>query len=170
MDFERLLKVKNAVAWVKGDLKRIYFNKLEDFYGLTYQGGYYYRDGDKISNNFAREIREDLSAKLWYDFNKGEFCSRNGFGNPMAYGYVDKITKKIIELYNEIPEQDKVFTHISLCETDELEVIEGRISEEQALRIAMEKGWIEKIEMEKYKGVSYRTALSKISIEYKTSN
>ena len=66
--------------WTKGEFNRIYFNNLDELYGLrydTYNTGnicWATVDGKRISNNFARQILAMLaSAKVWYDCNTGRF-------------------------------------------------------------------------------------------------
>lgn len=69
--------------WEKAGHRRLYFNNLEDLYGLEldhYGTGNISSatlNGEKISNNSARELVFELrSGKLWYDLNKGTFDSR----------------------------------------------------------------------------------------------
>src|SRR5690606_14036559 len=66
--------------WMKAGHNRIYFNNLAELYGLrygTYNTGnicWAELDGERISNNSARQILFALSsAKVWYDCTTGRF-------------------------------------------------------------------------------------------------
>lgn len=74
---EQLEKVGGKL-WEKNGMRRVYFNRLADWYGLRVE---YYKtgnisyaevDGKRISNNSGRGILFMLNgAKLWYDMEKG---------------------------------------------------------------------------------------------------
>ena len=64
--------------WTKAGHNRIYFNNLAELYGMqfdTYNTGnicWATVDGERISNNSARQILSMLSAaRVWYDCNTG---------------------------------------------------------------------------------------------------
>jgi hypothetical protein len=68
--------------WEGGQHRRVYFNDLDELYGLECE---YYNSGnissarlhgESISNSKARKIAGRLSAGMYYDLNTGEFASR----------------------------------------------------------------------------------------------
>ena len=82
--FEAWLIAAGGNLWEKGSMRRIYMNNLPTLYGLRLQHyntgniSYAELDGERISNNKAREIVWALSnGKLWYDLNTGRFASKN---------------------------------------------------------------------------------------------
>jgi hypothetical protein len=82
--FEARLIAAGGNLWEKGSMRRIYMNNLPTLYGLQLQHyntgniSYAELDGERISNNKAREIVWALSnGKLWYDLNTGRFYSKN---------------------------------------------------------------------------------------------
>lgn len=87
--------------WEKGNMRRVYFNNLAEWYGLTtkhYNTGnisYAEVDGERISNSSARELSYNLSwGKVWYDFTDGKFHYK-GMSEKMATKIIDRITEKI---------------------------------------------------------------------------
>ena len=69
--------------WTKAGHNRIYFNNLAELYGMqfdTYNTGnicWATVDGERISNNSARQILSMLSAaRVWYDCNTGRIEAR----------------------------------------------------------------------------------------------
>ena len=69
--------------WTKAGHNRIYFNNLAERYGMqfdTYNTGnicWATVDGERISNNSARQILSMLSAaRVWYDCNTGRIEAR----------------------------------------------------------------------------------------------
>lgn len=78
----RLLQLGNR--WTKAGHDRIYFNDLATWYGLRldhYKTGnisYAELDGERISNNSARQIASALGyGKVWYDLTTGRFEVKN---------------------------------------------------------------------------------------------
>src|SRR5690606_12460905 len=70
---EARLIAAGGKLWEKGNMRRIYLNDLVELYGLRlehYNTGNIFRaelDGEKISNNSARQIVSMLKmGKLWY--------------------------------------------------------------------------------------------------------
>jgi hypothetical protein len=68
--------------WQKNGMHRIYFNHLEDLYGLDCS---YYKtgnisgatlNGELISNSEAKRIQARLAGKLWYDLADDKFYGR----------------------------------------------------------------------------------------------
>lgn len=90
-----------GVMWERDNIRRVYFNDLARWYGLSYStyksSGRPYNcslDGKPISNNQAYKLitKLQLNAKFWYDVNTGEFASRN-----LSTSEFEKIRASILE-------------------------------------------------------------------------
>ena len=97
---EELIK-SGGSEWKKDDMHRIYFNNLDEMYGLEltrFKSGQIstaYLDGEKISNNKARELYSKLTdSKLWYDVKTGEFQNK-GLSQELFDKFVKKIKSRI---------------------------------------------------------------------------
>lgn len=97
---ERLVAVGGNL-WERGEMKRVYFNNLEELYGLEldhYNTGNISRakvDGEKISNNSARQLSYELrSGKVWFDLVAGEFGTK-GLSDKVAAKLIERITEKV---------------------------------------------------------------------------
>lgn len=82
MEIQQLVAVGGKL-WEKGDMRRVYFNNLAEWYGLDcsyYNSGNISSaqlDGERISNSHARELSARLDmGKFWYDANEGAFYGR----------------------------------------------------------------------------------------------
>jgi fructose-1,6-bisphosphatase len=87
--------------WERENMKRVYFNNLEDIYGLETQWSNSDNvssaklDGEAISNNQARQICWRLgSGKFWFDMNDG-FFHGNGLDDNDFVILVNHIKKQI---------------------------------------------------------------------------
>lgn len=90
---EKMLAI-GGQEWIKGNYHRIYFNNLEELYGLTverYGTGNISSaklNGEEISNSRAKKIQGALTGKFWYDVTDDSY----------GYQYLsDSIVDKLIE-------------------------------------------------------------------------
>lgn len=79
LDIEKLVKI-GGKEWQKGDLHRVYFDGLMDWYGLDleyYNSGHISSarlNGEPISNSEANRIYGRLAGKkFWYDVADGQY-------------------------------------------------------------------------------------------------
>jgi hypothetical protein len=103
---EEKLTAIGGVKWEKYEKKRIYFNDLEEWFGLEcsrYNTGNISSatlDGEKISNSRAKEISSSLGwAKLWYDLTSDEF-NWSGICNTRDFN-ADEMADAIIQTIKE---------------------------------------------------------------------
>jgi hypothetical protein len=95
---EQIEKMKGIGSeWEKSGKRRIYFNNLQELYGLKtshYNTGNVSGaelDGATISNSQAKKILQNLVfAKFWYDFSDDKLHARD-----LPPGYFDKICETL---------------------------------------------------------------------------
>lgn len=81
VDMEEALTKIGGRLWEKGGMRRIYFNDLEQWMGLTisrYNTGNISGarvNGERISNSQARKMLNSID-KLWFDLADGKFHFR----------------------------------------------------------------------------------------------
>lgn len=81
LDMEEALTKIGGRLWEKGGMRRIYFNDLEQWMGLTisrYNTGNISGariNGERISNSQARRMLNGID-KLWFDLEDGQFHFR----------------------------------------------------------------------------------------------
>jgi hypothetical protein len=106
MELSTLISIGGR-EWKKDALHRVYFNNLDELFGLTCS---YYNtgnisgarlDGETISNSRAGEIARALGAsKVWYDVPTGKFmyrvvACRTYSGETMGNAIVDEIKARV---------------------------------------------------------------------------
>ena len=96
---DRLIEAGGKL-WERHGKRRIYFNRLHEWYGLTYEtyntGNIRdaWVDGQRVSNNEGRGILYTLQyGKLWYDIDEGTFASRD-IPERMASKIIERIKKE----------------------------------------------------------------------------
>ena len=97
---DRLIEVGGKL-WEGYGKRRIYFNRLHEWYGLTYETyntgniSAAFVDGQRVSNNEGRGILYTLQyGKLWYDIDEGTFASRD-IPERMASKIIERIKKEV---------------------------------------------------------------------------
>lgn len=106
MEIEQLVQVGGKL-WEKGNMRRVYFNDLAEWYGLDcsyYNSGNISSarlDGEPISNSQARRIAGELAmAKFWYDLCEGTF-----YGRGLDADDIDLLAARIRERVATLTEQ-----------------------------------------------------------------
>lgn len=97
---EHKLIAAGGKLWEKHGFRRIYFNRLHEWYGLTYETyntgniSDAWVDGQRVSNSDGRRILGRLEfAKVWFDLNDGKFRGK-GFSRDEDF---DRIVERIKE-------------------------------------------------------------------------
>lgn len=97
---ERKLVAAGGRLWEKHGYRRIYFNRLHEWYGLTYElyntGNIRtaWVDGQRVSNSDGRRILHRLDfAKVWFDLADGKFHGK-GFARDEDF---ERIVERIKE-------------------------------------------------------------------------
>lgn len=88
------LQAAGGKLWEKNDMRRVYFNDLDELYGLTHMNGRSYLDGEEMSRKYASRAQAMVSeGKLWFDLATSEFAYR-GMTDEQAKKMINRIASK----------------------------------------------------------------------------